>query len=145
MELKNMKQKETKRVEAYYEWIQKLVHGLQVRTINKFLTIVFRAHLQSYFRTMTTGMKWSTLHQHEATMLCEKNMIIAKSRSSLSIPQSTKQVALMKTQSYIRNTNKYYTNDGMTNHNVETCKKKKEHNQVKNHRKHLHMHATSMV
>jgi hypothetical protein len=28
---------------------------------------------------------------------------------------------------------------------VETCKKKKEHNQVKNHRKHLHMHATSMV
>ncbi len=28
MELKNMKQKETKRVEVYYKWIQKLVHGL---------------------------------------------------------------------------------------------------------------------
>ncbi len=32
MELKNMKQEETKRVEVYYEWIQKLVHGLQVPT-----------------------------------------------------------------------------------------------------------------
>jgi hypothetical protein len=28
MELKNMKQEETKRVEVYYERIQKLVHGL---------------------------------------------------------------------------------------------------------------------
>jgi hypothetical protein len=32
MELKNMKQEETKRVEVYYEWIQKLAHGLQVLT-----------------------------------------------------------------------------------------------------------------
>jgi hypothetical protein len=29
MDLKNMKQEETKRVEVYYERIQKLVHGLQ--------------------------------------------------------------------------------------------------------------------
>jgi len=28
MELKNMKHEETKRVEVYYEWIQKLDHGL---------------------------------------------------------------------------------------------------------------------
>jgi hypothetical protein len=28
MELKNMKQEETKKVEVYYEWIQKLAHGL---------------------------------------------------------------------------------------------------------------------
>jgi hypothetical protein len=47
MELNNKKQKETKRVEVYYEWIQKLVHGLQVPTIciNNFLTIVFRTGL----------------------------------------------------------------------------------------------------
>jgi hypothetical protein len=30
MELKNMKQEETKRVEFYYEPIQKLAHDLQV-------------------------------------------------------------------------------------------------------------------
>jgi hypothetical protein len=48
MELNNIKQKETKRVEVYYERIQKLAHGLQVPTTNKFLTTIFRASLQSY-------------------------------------------------------------------------------------------------
>ncbi len=45
MELKNLKQEETKRVEVYYERIQKLTHGLQVPTINYFFTIVFRVGL----------------------------------------------------------------------------------------------------
>ncbi len=45
MELKNMKQEETKKVEVYYERIQKPVHGLWVPTIDNFLTIVFRAGL----------------------------------------------------------------------------------------------------
>jgi len=40
-----MKQEETKRVEVYYERIQKLVHGLQVPTIDNFLIIVFKAGL----------------------------------------------------------------------------------------------------
>ncbi len=40
-----MKQEETKTVEVYYEWIQKLVHGLQVPTTNGFLTIVFKTGL----------------------------------------------------------------------------------------------------
>jgi len=40
-----MKQEEIKRVEIYYEQIQKLAHGLQVPTINNFLTIVFKAGL----------------------------------------------------------------------------------------------------
>jgi hypothetical protein len=57
MELKNMKQEETKRVEIYYEQIQKLVHGLQVPTTNNFLTIVFRVGLQSYLKIMTVKMK----------------------------------------------------------------------------------------
>ncbi len=47
MELKNMKQEETKRVEVYYEQIQNMVHGLQVPTTNNFLTIVFKTCLQS--------------------------------------------------------------------------------------------------
>jgi hypothetical protein len=37
-----MKQKETKWVEVYFEWIQKLDHSLQVSTINNFLTTMFR-------------------------------------------------------------------------------------------------------
>ncbi len=45
MELKNMKLEETERVEVYYEQIQNLVHGLQVPTINNFLTIVFKVGL----------------------------------------------------------------------------------------------------
>jgi hypothetical protein len=56
-----MKQEKTKRVEVYYEQIQKLAHGLQVPTINSFPIIVFRASLQSYFKIETIRMKWSTL------------------------------------------------------------------------------------
>jgi hypothetical protein len=41
-----MKQKEIKKVKAYYEWIQKLVHGLQIPTIDSFLIIMFRTGLQ---------------------------------------------------------------------------------------------------
>jgi hypothetical protein len=40
-----MKQEETKRVEVYYEWTQKLAHGLQVPSIDNFLTIVFRMEM----------------------------------------------------------------------------------------------------
>jgi hypothetical protein len=36
MELNNMKHEEIKKVEVYYEWIQKLAHGLQVPTTNNF-------------------------------------------------------------------------------------------------------------
>jgi hypothetical protein len=61
MELKNMKQEEIERVEVYYERILKLAHGLQVLTIDNFLTIVFRASLQSYFKIVTIRMKRSTL------------------------------------------------------------------------------------
>jgi hypothetical protein len=68
-------------------------------------------------------MKQSTLQQHEAAMLCE-------ARCALLIPQSTKEASLAKTQSNIGNTNKHCTNCGMINHNVETCRKKKEQTTV---------------
>ncbi len=35
-------------MEVYYEWIQKLAHGLQILTTDNFLTTVFRAELKSY-------------------------------------------------------------------------------------------------
>jgi hypothetical protein len=59
-------------------------------------------------------------------MLCEEGMTTVEARSILSIPHSTKHATSPKTQCNIGKTNKYYTNYGMTNHNVETCRKKKE-------------------
>jgi hypothetical protein len=44
-------------VEVYYEQIPKLAHGLQVPTIDNFLTTVFRVGLQSYFRFVIAWMK----------------------------------------------------------------------------------------
>jgi len=58
-------------------------------------------------------------------MLCEEGMNIVEARNALSIPHNIKQTILAKTQSNIGKTNKHCTNCGMTNHNVETCKKKK--------------------
>jgi hypothetical protein len=92
MELKNMKQKDTKRGEIYYEKIQKLVHGLQVPTIDSFLIIVFRTGLQSYLKIANARMKQSTLQQHkEVAMLCEKSMTITKIRNALLVEQNIKQ------------------------------------------------------
>ncbi len=91
MELKNIKQEETKKVEVYYEWIQNLAHGLQILTTNSFLTTLFKVGLQSYFIIATTRMKQSTLKQNkEAAMLCEKGITTAKVRSALLVPQNTK-------------------------------------------------------
>jgi hypothetical protein len=68
-----MKQEETNKVEAYYERIQKLAHGLQIPTTNNFLTTMFRAGLQSYLKITTARMKRSTVQQHkEVTMLCRR-------------------------------------------------------------------------
>ncbi len=59
-------------------------------------------------------------------MLCQEGMTTIKARSALSIPQNTKQATPTKTQSNTRKIDKYCTNYGMTNHNVETCKKKEQ-------------------
>jgi hypothetical protein len=56
-------------------------------------------------------------------MLCEEGMTITNAKS---VPRSTKHATLAKTQSNIGKINKYCTNCGMMNHNVETCRKKKK-------------------
>jgi hypothetical protein len=59
---------------------------------------VFKTGLQSYFRIVTIGMKWSTLQQHkEVVMLCEKGMTIIEMRNALLIPKNIKQVVPTKT------------------------------------------------
>jgi hypothetical protein len=63
-------------------------------------------------------------------MLCEEGMTIAKTRSALLVPQSIKQAIPTKTQSNTGKNDKHYTNCGMTNHNVGTCRKKKEQTMV---------------
>ncbi len=84
-----MKQEEIERVEVYYERIQKLVHGLQVPTIDNFLTSVFKASLQLYLKIAIARMKRSTLQQHkEVIMLCEEDITIVEARSALSIPHN---------------------------------------------------------
>ncbi len=60
-------------------------------------------------------------------MFCEKKMTIVEAKNALLIQQSTKQVTPPKTHNNTKKTNKLCTNCGMTNHNVEACKKKKEH------------------
>jgi len=72
-------------------------------------------------------MKRSTLQQHKEAKMCEKNIITLETKSAMSIPQSTKQATLAKTQNNTRKINQHYTNCGMINHIMETCKKKKEH------------------
>ncbi len=75
-------------MEVYCERIQKLAHGLQILTINNFLTIVFRVGLQSYLKITITGMKRSTLQHKKVAMLCEEGMIIAEARNALLVPQN---------------------------------------------------------
>jgi len=99
-------------------------------------------------------MKQSTLQHHkEATMLCEEGITTTKARNALSIPLNTKETPPPKTHSNTWNIDKFCINFGMTNHNVETCKKK-EHitmatieapNKVNSCRKHPCMHAKYVV
>jgi hypothetical protein len=71
-------------VKVYYEWIQKLANGLQIPTTNSFLITVFKVGLESYIIIVTIRRKQSTFQQHkEATMLCEKKMIIVEARNAL--------------------------------------------------------------
>ncbi len=58
-------------------------------------------------------------------MLCEEGMNIVEARNALSIPQYQAS-STNKKKSNTRKTYKHYTNCGMTNHNVETCRNKKK-------------------
>jgi hypothetical protein len=57
-----MKQEKNERVEVYYERLLKLANSLQHRTIDSFLTIIFRSGLQPYLWVAIAGMKKETLH-----------------------------------------------------------------------------------
>jgi hypothetical protein len=48
-------------MEVYYERLLELANNLQHKTIDSFLTIIFKSGLQSYLRVATTCMKRKTL------------------------------------------------------------------------------------
>jgi hypothetical protein len=87
-----------KKYEAWGNWkggglllADSKVDGLQVPAMDNFLTIVFKASLQSYLKIATSKMKRSTLQQHkEATIFCEEGMTIVETSNALLIPHSTK-------------------------------------------------------
>ncbi len=67
-------------------------------------------------------MKRLTFNHHKKVLtLCEEGLITTEESNALLMPQSTKQTSLPKTQGNIGTINKFCTNYGMTNHNVETC------------------------
>ncbi len=59
-------------------------------------------------------------------MLCEEVMTTIEVRNALLVPQSIKYVIPAKAQSTTWKIDKHCTNCGMTNHNVESCKRKKK-------------------
>jgi len=56
-----MKHEKNERVEFYYERLLKLANSFQHRTIDSFLTTIFRFGLQPYLHVATIGMKRETL------------------------------------------------------------------------------------
>jgi hypothetical protein len=56
-----MKQEKNEKVEVYYERLLKLANSLQHKTIDSFLTIVFRSGLQPYLHVAAVSMKRKTL------------------------------------------------------------------------------------
>jgi hypothetical protein len=74
-------------VEVYYERLLKLVNNLQHKTIDSFLTTIFRSRLQLYLHVTIANMKRKTLQQHKQLVLvCEKGIFEIKVISNLLIP-----------------------------------------------------------
>jgi hypothetical protein len=60
-------------VDVYYEILLMLANSLQHKTIDNFLTIIFKTRLQPYLCVAIVGMKKKTIQQHkEAALVCEK-------------------------------------------------------------------------
>ncbi len=77
MQFRNIQQQIAKFVDLYYEHLLKLANCLQVKTIDVFFTIVFRACLLPYLILTTIRMKKNTLIEHkEAVGVCEESGLV---------------------------------------------------------------------
>jgi hypothetical protein len=100
----------------------KLTNYLHVKTIDVFLTTIFKVGLLPYLILTITSMKRNTLIKHkEAVIICEENGLVNLNYNSLlttleanTIVQPTVVVVIVKSPSTC-------TNCGKTNHTLETC------------------------
>jgi hypothetical protein len=92
-----MKDENIEKVEVYYERLLKLANSLQHKTINSFLTIIFKYGLQPYLHVARASMKKKTLQQHkETTLVCEEGISKVEATSNMLVPQSSKMVLAQK-------------------------------------------------
>ncbi len=67
---------------------------MQIKAIDVFLTIIFRANLQPYLILTTTSMARDTFIKHkEATTICEKNGLVITNYNALIIHPKSKLIA----------------------------------------------------
>jgi hypothetical protein len=104
----------------------KLANCLQVKTIDVFLTIVFRVGLLPYLGLAIVGMKRNTLiEQKEIVVVCEENGPISSSYNViLTTLEANAIIKLVVPIVKIKST-LTYTNCGKTDHSVETCHNRK--------------------
>ncbi len=69
MQLKNIQQQTFEHAEVYYESLLKLVNYLQFRTIDVFVTTIFRAGSLPYQKLTTKSLKRNTLIEHNEVAL----------------------------------------------------------------------------
>jgi hypothetical protein len=126
MQLKSMKHEKNEIVEVYYEGLLKLANSLLNKTINSFLIIVFKFGLQPYLHVTTPCMKKETLQQHkETTLVCEEGIFEVEAISNMLAPQNNKIVLAQNPQTIPKKIRMY-----CTNHNVETCRVKRNEDHV---------------
>ncbi len=126
VQLWNTQQQIVEHVEVYYERLLKLANCLQVKTIDVFLTIVFRVGLLPYLGLAIVGMKRNTLiEQKEIVVVCEENGPISSSYNViLTTLEANAIIKLVVPIVKIKST-LTYTNCGKTDHSVETCHNRK--------------------
>jgi hypothetical protein len=126
MQLQNIQQQTTERVEVYYEHMLKLANYLQVKTIDDFLTTIVKVGLLPYLRLTIAGMRINTLIEHkEAVVVCEESELISLSYNALLTTSETNAVVKPIIHVVTIKSALTYTNCGKTSHSVETYHNKK--------------------
>jgi hypothetical protein len=126
MQLWNIQQQTTERVEVYYERLLKLANYLQVKTIDVFFTTIFKVGLLPYLRLAIAGMRINTLVEHkEVVVVCEESGLISLSYNAPLTTLETNIVVKLIIHVVTIKSTLTYTNCGKTSHSIETYHNKK--------------------
>jgi len=105
----------------------KLGNYLHVKTIDIFLTIVFKASFLPYLRLIITSMKKNTLIKHKKiVVICEESGPISLSYNVILNRLEVNIVVKHVILTIIAKSTLTCTNCGKTNHSVETCHNRKK-------------------